>query len=107
MHIYMAIRQILTEPNKLLREKSLVVEKVDKEIKALVSLLDDNDHEILKHVESLRIELKSLDDRLTNKEVRDRSEYGHVQYKLSSLQNEMLDEKKVKKKNPFREKDFL
>ena len=62
---------------------------------------------ILTHVESLRIELKSLDDRLTNKEVRDRSEYGHVQYKLSSLQNELLDEKKVKKKKPFKEKDFL
>ena len=62
---------------------------------------------ILGHVESLRIELKSLDDRLTNKEVRDRSEYGHVQYKLSSLQNEMLDEKQVKKKKPLRAKDFL
>ena len=62
---------------------------------------------ILGHVESLRIELKSLDDRLTNKEVRDRSEYGHVQYKLSSLQNEMLDEKKDKKKKPLRAKDFL
>jgi peptide deformylase len=32
----MAIRQILTEPNKLLREKSLVVEKVDKEIQQLM-----------------------------------------------------------------------
>ena len=36
MHIYMAIRQILTEPNQLLREKSLVVEKVDKEIQQLM-----------------------------------------------------------------------
>mgnify|MGYP003691065067 CR=1 FL=1 len=62
---------------------------------------------ILGHVESLRVELKSLDDRLTNKEVRDRSEYGHVQYKLNSLQNEMLDEKKTKKKTPLQAKDFL
>tara|TARA_Y100000590_G_scaffold237720_1_gene267514 strand:+ start:1978 stop:2502 length:525 start_codon:yes stop_codon:yes gene_type:complete len=32
----MALRQILTEPNKILREKSLPVEKVDKEIQKLM-----------------------------------------------------------------------
>jgi len=32
----MALRQILTEPNEILRQKSLPVEKVDKEIKTLM-----------------------------------------------------------------------
>ena len=32
----MALRQILTEPNKVLREKSLPVEKIDQEIKKLM-----------------------------------------------------------------------
>ena len=34
----MALRQILTEPNKILREKSLPVEKVDKDLQ---NLMDD------------------------------------------------------------------
>ena len=32
----MALRQILTEPNKLLREKSLKVDKVDSEVQSLI-----------------------------------------------------------------------
>ena len=31
----MALRQILTEPNKILREKSLLVEKVDEDLQKL------------------------------------------------------------------------
>ena len=50
------------------------------------------DH-ILTHVEALRLELKSLDERLTKKEFRDRHEYGHVQYKLNSLQDELVQKK--------------
>jgi hypothetical protein len=49
---------------------------------------------VLLHVESLRLELKSLDERLTNKEIKDHSEYGHVQYKLNSLQVDLATEKK-------------
>ena len=33
----MALRQILTEPNKILREKSLFVEKVDKDLQKLMN----------------------------------------------------------------------
>ena len=33
----MALRQILTEPNKILREKSLIVDEVDKELQKLMS----------------------------------------------------------------------
>tara|TARA_Y100000590_G_scaffold459136_1_gene615468 strand:- start:28 stop:552 length:525 start_codon:yes stop_codon:yes gene_type:complete len=33
----MALRQILTEPNKILREKSLIVEKVDRDLQKLMN----------------------------------------------------------------------
>ena len=37
MHICMALRQILIEPNKVLRQKSLVVEQVDEELQQLMN----------------------------------------------------------------------
>ena len=37
MHIYMTLRQILIEPNKILREKSLAVEKVDEDLQKLMN----------------------------------------------------------------------
>ena len=37
MHIYMALRQILIEPNKILREKSLPVEKVNEDLQKLMN----------------------------------------------------------------------
>jgi len=37
MHICMALRQILTEPNKTLREKSLSVETVDEDLQKLMN----------------------------------------------------------------------
>ena len=37
MHICMALRHILTEPNKILREKSLSVETVDEDLKKLMN----------------------------------------------------------------------
>ena len=36
MHICMALRQILIEPNKILREKSLLVDKVDVDLQKLM-----------------------------------------------------------------------
>ena len=36
MHIDMALKEILTEPNKLLREKSLAVENVDEDLQKLM-----------------------------------------------------------------------
>ena len=50
-------------------------------------------------LDTLRLELKSLDERLTRKELKDRAEYGHVQYKLSSLQNEVITKSSDKKKS--------
>ena len=37
MHICMALRQILTEPNRILREKSLSVETVDEDLQKLMN----------------------------------------------------------------------
>jgi len=36
MHIFMALKQILTEPNKILREKSLKVNQVDEDLQKLM-----------------------------------------------------------------------
>lgn len=52
---------------------------------------------VLTHVEALRLELKSLDERLTQKEVKDHTNYGQVQYKINSLHSE-IREKKTKDK---------
>ena len=36
MHIFMALKQILIEPNKILREKSLKVNQVDEDLQKLM-----------------------------------------------------------------------
>ena len=36
MHIFMALKQILIEPNKILREKSLRVNQVDEDLQKLM-----------------------------------------------------------------------
>ncbi len=48
---------------------------------------------ILTHVEALRLELKSLDERVTHKEIKDHATYGQVQYKINSLHSEVLQRK--------------
>jgi len=45
-------------------------------------------------VQKLRIELKSLDQRLTQKELKDRAEYGHVRYQLNSMQSTIRPKKR-------------
>ena len=70
-----------------------ISEKVERSFSSYKSHTNEQLDLILTHVEALRLELKSLDERLTIKEVKDRSEYGHVQYKLSSLQNEIVNKK--------------
>lgn len=68
--------------------------------KTLSSYHSDNQSafdEISTKLDTLRLELKSLDERLTRKEIKDKTEYGHVQYKLSSLQSEVIQKKPQKK----------
>lgn len=68
--------------------------------KTLSSYHSDNQSafdEISTKLDTLRLELKSLDERLTRKEIKDKTEYGHVQYKLSSLQSEVIQKRPQKK----------
>ena len=44
---------------------------------------------IADNVEKLRFELKDLETQVINKEIRSRSDYGQIQYKLNSLQSEI------------------
>lgn len=67
-----------------------ITESVEKSFSSYKNHTSEQLDQILTHVEALRLEIKSLDERVTVKEVKDRSEYGHVQYKLNSLQNELV-----------------
>jgi len=71
-----------------------ISESVEKSFSSYKSHTNKQLDQIVTHVEALRLELKSLDERITIKEVKDRSEYGHVQYKLNSLQSELVNKKK-------------
>ena len=76
-----------------------ITSSVNESLKTFEANSEDKMDKILTHVEALRLELKSLDERLTSKELRDKSEYGHVQYKLSSLQKELMQEKRKEKED--------
>lgn len=71
-----------------------IVSSIEVSLKKYQTNTEQRIDEVLEHVQALRIEVKSLDQRLTSKEIRDKSEYGHVQYKISSLQNEITDKNK-------------
>lgn len=85
----------------LLKDKVIntIVEKISKEVNISLSAInleqDKKFNTVIEHLEKLRFELSSLDQRLTQKEMRDKMEYGQMQYKISALQNDL----KVKKPN--------
>ena len=74
-----------------------ITQSVESSLDRYNKVTNEKMDKVLLNVESLRIELKSLDDRLTTKELKDHSEYGHVQYKLNSLQADLATEKKKAK----------
>ena len=76
---------------KSLTEK--ITQSLDKSLSTYQETQDKKLDQILNHVESLRIEVKSLDQRLTSKELKDRVDYGHMTYKVNSLENEITDKK--------------
>lgn len=41
------------------------------------------------NIEKLRIEVKTIDQRLSLKETKDRHEYGHIAYKISEIKNDL------------------
>jgi hypothetical protein len=71
-----------------------ITQSVESSLERYNKATNDKMDKVLYNVESLRVELKSLDERLTSKELKDHSEYGHVQYKLNSLQADLATEKK-------------
>jgi archaellum component FlaC len=89
----------------LLKEKVIntIVDKITSEIN--ISLDRHAQESNLKlnsisdNVEKLRFELKDLETQVINKEIRSRSDYGQIQYKLNSLQSE-LQKSNLKKRSP-------
>tara|TARA_Y100000768_G_C23990875_1_gene692746 strand:- start:10391 stop:10678 length:288 start_codon:yes stop_codon:yes gene_type:complete len=81
-----------------------VTQKITQSIEGLLknyqNQTDKKLDQVLGHVESLRIEVKNIEHRLQSKEIKDKTEYGHVQYKLSSLQSELIGQKKNKLDDP-------
>lgn len=71
----------------------LVIDKLFHKLSdVLESKFKENDKKlntVIAHLESLRIELSSLDQRLTSKELKDKTEYGQMTYKIKSLQNDL------------------
>ncbi len=88
----------------LLKDKVIqtIVDKITKEVNSSLSEVvlsqDKKFDTVISHLESLRVELKSLDQRLTSKEMKDKMDYGQMQYKISSLQSDLKETKPVKKR---------
>jgi hypothetical protein len=88
----------------LLKESVInsIVEKITKNVNtSLDSIQTDQGqkfNQVIEHLEKLRIELSSLDQRITQKELKDKMEYGQMRYQINSLQND-LREKKPKLKS--------
>lgn len=88
----------------LMKDKIIntIVEKITSEVQVSMNAINKNQDEkfelVLEHLEKLRFELSSLDQRLTQKEMRDKMDYGQTQYKISSLQNEIKESKPRRKK---------
>jgi hypothetical protein len=89
----------------LLKDKIIntIVDKITSEIN---SSLDKHAAEsnlkltsISDNVEKLRFELKDLETQVINKEIKSRSDYGQIQYKLNSLQSE-IQKSKPRQKSP-------
>ena len=80
---------------------STIVDKITKDVNSsLVNINTEQNKKldkVVEHLEQLRFELSSLDRRLTSKELKDRTEYGQMQYRISSLQNDLKPKSKPTK----------
>lgn len=89
----------------LLKDKIIntIVEKITSEVNtSLKTMSNEQDRKfdlVIEHLEKLRFELSSLDQRLTQKEMRDKMDYGQTQYKISALQNELKERRPKPKKD--------
>ena len=77
-----------------------IVEKITSEIKSSLNLVQEQQDKkldvVVEHLEKLRLELNSLDQRLTQKELRDKAEYGQMRYQINSLQADLRPKSKAK-----------
>ncbi len=71
-----------------------ITSSIEKSFDSYTSEQNKTLNEISENVQKLRIELKSLDQRLTQKELKDRAEYGHVRYQLNSMQSTIRPKKR-------------
>lgn len=51
---------------------------------------------ILQNIDRISLEIKTLETRLTHKELKDRTEYGQLKYQLTALQDELRPIKRKK-----------
>lgn len=72
-----------------------IVERITKEVNSSLAQMNQSQSKkldsVIEHIEQLKNELSSLDQRLTQKELRDKTEYGHMQYRIHALQNDLKD----------------
>lgn len=89
----------------LMKDKivNTIVEKITSEVNVSIGEMSEHQDKkfemVIEHLEKLRLELSSLDQRLTQKEMRDKMDYGQTQYKISSLQNELKETNPKRKKS--------
>lgn len=91
---------------KFLRKDSVIetiVEKITKNLNQNLNQFESKQEEkfelVLEHLEKLRFELSNLDQRISSKEIKDRQDYGQMQYKLNSLQSELIKKPKSKREH--------
>ncbi len=91
---------------KFLRKDSvieMIVEKITKNLNQNLNSFESKQDEkfelVLEHLEKLRFELSNLDQRISSKEIKDRQDYGQMQYKLNSLQSELIKKPKSKREH--------
>ena len=89
--------------NLLFNEKFIknLAQKLSIEVKTTLSE-ENKEHSnkldlVLNNIEKLSLELKTLEQRLTTKELKDRMDYGQLQYQVNSLQTDLKPKRKQRK----------
>ena len=62
---------------------------LNKNLLQFESRQDQKFDQILDHLERLRFDMAALDQKMISKELKDKTDYGHMKYKISSLQDEL------------------
>ncbi len=62
---------------------------LNKNLLQFESKQDKKFDQVLEHLEKIRFEISALDQKIISKELKDKTDYGHMQYKIHSLQDEL------------------